>query len=902
MHNSLFQRVHPHFPIFLAPAPGPPRRAVFYCPGRVALAGAEQARGLAEQWQAGGASEDPLGQELEAQAREALAAHQAWQEEPFQPVCLTVYLSNQCNLACEYCYARPRRGRGAGEVISLEHALAGARLVADNCARTGQPFRLVLHGGGEPTVHWDLLQALVAETQDLAAGKGLEWWGYVATNGVMPPGQAAWLGGNLSLVGLSCDGPPDLHDAQRPLAGGGASSPAVVRTAQAILAAGGQMSARATLTPSGLPRLKEIVAYVRGLGVGSARVEPAYGLWQPGPWAASQAASLVEGFLAAQDLARDLDLDLTMSGVRLDELHGPYCQVLRQTLHLLPDGSASACFFCADGDQARQRGKVIGGPGPGGEFWLDDAAIKRHRQAAGRMPGPCASCLAGWHCARSCPEVCQVRPGPSSHNDAPGFRCLVQRGLAQAWVLGAANMADREPEPPAPARPPAKGDSIRRRAARFLAPVKGLVDEGAILGQLEALQTRFQLEERGLPRPPWAQGEFDLTGPRAWERLAGLPTPPVEPAPLSVYVHIPFCRRRCAFCDCHSINPTPAARPRVEAHLLDRLMQDLGHYAALPVVAGRPVTTLHLGGGTPNCLEPGIVARLVKALHEHLAITPATELALESTADLLTPEHLDWLAGLGFTRLHVGVQTLAPALRKALGRRREPKAVLEALALARAQGWVVSVDMLYGLPGQGPEQLLDHLDRLIQAGAQGFSLYELQHSPRNRALSRQKGLTRRDAWENYLLFQCGHAFLRARGFAPNHITHLALPADQNLYYNHARRGEDLLALGPSADGVLGGQIYRHPPLPAYWRLDSQGHPPLQGVMDHSRSGLGLASLSRDLMTARISSPRKALLDKAGLGRPWQRAGMLCRQGDHWEVTANGSWCMATLLNEVGRLI
>jgi len=392
--------------------------SVFYAPGHVAPAPSE---------------------ELLRCAEEAQAAWRRLAEAPFAPECLTLYLNNRCNLACGYCFAAGGREQ-ASQPIDERAALGAARLVARCCANNNKPFHLVLHGGGEPTLDWESVVRLVEGTRAITAQAGVDWFGFLATNGVLPEERAAWLGRELDLVEISCDGPPEIHDRQRPLAGGGPTSLHVERTARALRVAGGRLLVRATITPETVERQTEIVAYLdEVLGATAMRFEPVY---RAAAFAPEQAEWFASRFLAAQREARARGCDLGFAGARIDEIHGPFCDALRHALHLLPDGVATACFFCTDGRGAEAAGMAIGRWDEArGEYTLDADRIAAHRRKVLELPVACRDCINVCHCARECPERCAVADAAP---ETPSFRCLVQRRLAEEWILGAVRTAEED--------------------------------------------------------------------------------------------------------------------------------------------------------------------------------------------------------------------------------------------------------------------------------------------------------------------------------------------------------------------------------------------------------------------------------------------------------------------------
>ncbi len=450
---------HPHLPVYQLDAPG--GRVVLYAPGRLAVVSAAQSARIQRAWLEGQppslASDASIARDLEEAGADASRRWRDRAGAAFAPECLTVYLSNQCQLRCPYCYGTDRQqphgsqAQTAGTTVDPAVVVAAARLVARTCVERAMPFRFVLHGGGDPMVHPALVELLVSATRQIATEHGLDWFGYMATNGMFGEDAARWVAGHISLTGISCDGPPDIQGRQRPRSDGSNSSEQVERTARVLAEAGGRFAVRTTITRRSMDRQSEIVEYLHEhLGATEMRFEPVYG-WSGGrrpEFLEEDAQPFAEAFLAADRTARALGCRLTLSGVRLDELHGPYCNVLRNVLQITPEGLASPCFVHQPATGAAMRPCAIGRlDSSRGEFVLNVDLLDAMRRRAADIPSACAGCINSHHCARGCPEQCDLGLGDSSarppSSDHPGrilggFRCLVQRRVAQAWILDAA--------------------------------------------------------------------------------------------------------------------------------------------------------------------------------------------------------------------------------------------------------------------------------------------------------------------------------------------------------------------------------------------------------------------------------------------------------------------------------
>ncbi len=396
-------------------------------------------------------------------ARLARAAKQAWETlatKPFEPECLTLYLSNRCNLACTYCYAMPpqptlrrrrtqRPSRPDDRFPTLSEGVieAAARRVAHHCAAKGKPLTLVFHGGGEPTLDWSLLQRAWRLGSEIAAENDLHLWSYIATHGVLPEERVLWLAEHFDLIGLSCDGPPDVHGENRPSVSGAMTSDVVQRTAEILQSMEADFVVRATITRAAVDRQSEILEYLCDrLLARRVRFEPVYDArraTQSG-FHADDAELFVAHFLEARRTARGLGCDLQLSGVRLDEIHGPFCNPLREVLQLTPDGSASACFLSVGNGDAMDSTLRMGHLDERtGNFVIDRKRVAAQRLRASHLPLRCRECHNVYHCARDCPDVCLLTEDkpPEDHG---GFRCRVQEILARHEILEMA-IADAEP-------------------------------------------------------------------------------------------------------------------------------------------------------------------------------------------------------------------------------------------------------------------------------------------------------------------------------------------------------------------------------------------------------------------------------------------------------------------------
>ncbi len=185
-----------------------------------------------------------------------------------------------------------------------------------------------------------------------------------------------------------------------------------------------------------------------------------------------------------------------------------------------------------------------------------------------------------------------------------------------------------------------------------------------------------------------------------------------------VYVHIPFCRHRCHYCDFNTYEGLDALHdPYVAA--LEREIGAARH-------AGTPATSVFFGGGTPTLLAPAALARLLDAVRGSIGIAPGAEVTIEANPETVDEATFEELLEAGFNRFSVGVQSLAPHVLERLGRTHSAGTALEALAAARRAGATdLNADLIFGSPWEAPEDWHRSLDGIVAAETAHVSAYAL---------------------------------------------------------------------------------------------------------------------------------------------------------------------------------
>ena len=198
--------------------------------------------------------------------------------------------------------------------------------------------------------------------------------------------------------------------------------------------------------------------------------------------------------------------------------------------------------------------------------------------------------------------------------------------------------------------------------------------------------------------------------------------------PLSLYVHLPWCIRKCPYCDFNS----HALRPEVDADAQERryvqaLLADLE--ASLPLVWGRPVVSVFFGGGTPSLFAPESIARLIEGIRARLPLAPACEITLEANPGTFERARFAAFRAAGVTRLSVGVQSFNDAHLKALGRVHDGAQARAALAEAARAFDTFNLDLMYALPGQTLAELEQDVRSALAFAPPHLSIYHLTIEP-----------------------------------------------------------------------------------------------------------------------------------------------------------------------------
>jgi oxygen-independent coproporphyrinogen-3 oxidase len=311
--------------------------------------------------------------------------------------------------------------------------------------------------------------------------------------------------------------------------------------------------------------------------------------------------------------------------------------------------------------------------------------------------------------------------------------------------------------------------------------------------------------------------------------------------PLSVYVHLPFCRSLCFYCGCTKVVTRDRSK---SAHYIKYLERELRHLGSL--LGEQPaIRQLHWGGGTPTFLAREEMAVLMRMLDAQFARGAATECSIEVDPRSADPGCMEFLAGLGFNRLSLGVQDFDPAVQRAVHRVQSESETRRVLEEARASGFrSVNLDLIYGLPRQTLDSFAATLDKVVALDPDRIALYSYAHLPalfKPQRRIHQAELPSAEAKLQILTLAIGR--LTRAGYVYIGMDHFAKPSDElalaqrqgrlqrNFQGYSAQPESDMLGIGVSAIGRVGPTYYQNAKhLDDYYGALDQGRlPVLRGI-------------------------------------------------------------------------
>jgi oxygen-independent coproporphyrinogen-3 oxidase len=360
---------------------------------------------------------------------------------------------------------------------------------------------------------------------------------------------------------------------------------------------------------------------------------------------------------------------------------------------------------------------------------------------------------------------------------------------------------------------------------------------------------------------------------------------------LGLYLHVPFCTKRCYYC---SFNTAPLERPAEMRRYVQAVHREVRLLAQAPWAAGVGIETIFLGGGTPSLLEPDDLAGMLEAVRGGFAVAADAEVTVECNPESVSRGKLAAYRAAGVNRISLGVQSLDDTILPRLGRLHDARGARAAFEGAREAGYDnVSVDLMYGLPGQDPATWSRSVEGVLGWEPEHLSAYGLTLDAGSRwAVTGVDGLPPESTVvEHYWTLARTAA---ARGFEHYEISNYARPGFRSRHNQVYWRAAEYLALGPGACGFVGDVRYGNvKPVARYCATLETGALPIdtserltpsQQLGERLILGLRLVDgVPRAWLDARADADTTLTRTLA----TWRDAGLLAERADRVALTESG---------------
>lgn len=293
----------------------------------------------------------------------------------------------------------------------------------------------------------------------------------------------------------------------------------------------------------------------------------------------------------------------------------------------------------------------------------------------------------------------------------------------------------------------------------------------------------------------------------------------------SLYIHFPFCIRKCHYCDFYSVILDPSAVDSWVAALLTEIDLDKARFG------DSQIETIYIGGGSPNLIGSKNIRSIFESLNTSFRLQNVREFTVEINPGGVKPDFLNQLKDIGVNRISVGVQSFKNSELKTLGRIHKVEEVLAIFSILNRIGFDhLSLDMIFGIPGQGLVSWERSLKQAVEMGVDHLSLYNLIYEKGTPfyELKEQKKITPTDSELEWRMYEFAHQWLENRGFQHYEISNWAKPGCESIHNSSYWKGSYYLGFGPAAhsyDGISRWWNIRS--VDAYKKRLSEGKSPVE---------------------------------------------------------------------------
>ena len=369
----------------------------------------------------------------------------------------------------------------------------------------------------------------------------------------------------------------------------------------------------------------------------------------------------------------------------------------------------------------------------------------------------------------------------------------------------------------------------------------------------------------------------------------------------SIYIHIPFCKSRCIYCDFYS---TTFGRDYMTsyAHALEHEMCLRKHY-----IKCTRVHSLYIGGGTPSLLPAKVLMDIFAAISRHFTLAPDAEVTIEANPDDVTPDWLRGLSGTPVNRISMGAQTFNDSLLSFLGRRHNAQQIADAVQASKEAGITnISLDLIYGLPGQTMDDWRRDVESALSLGITHLSAYALSYEEVTRLdVMLRKGLIQEADEELYRqMYEQLLTATKEAGFLHYEISNFALPGFHSRHNSSYWKGVPYLGLGAGAHSY-DGHRERRANLP-----DIKGYIAATGDVPHETEELSTEELYNEFIMTRLRTSDGIPISELSpedrryclsMAAPHLAHRLLCLQNEHLSLTQEGIFTSNDIISDLLRV-
>lgn len=372
--------------------------------------------------------------------------------------------------------------------------------------------------------------------------------------------------------------------------------------------------------------------------------------------------------------------------------------------------------------------------------------------------------------------------------------------------------------------------------------------------------------------------------------------------PLGIYVHIPFCCSKCEYCDFYSVSGQ-------DQKLMDRFLRAVCTHIKEtgPLTPGYQVDTVYFGGGTPSYFGAEALAAILTAIRQSFNVSPRAQITFEANPESVTPRLLRRLRGEGFDRVSLGIQTDDDDLLRRLGRPHTYAQAVEAVKKIRKAGYRdLSVDLIFGLPGQTLQAWQDTLTNVLRLQPDHVSCYGLELHPGAPLYSYRDHCGLPDDDTQADMYLAAVEILQSKGFRQYEISNFARKGQVSRHNLKYWTGGEYLGFGPDASSDFGGKrfvmirdlegyidgIQRHGKVIAEIQQVPARERAGEYLMTRLRTTMGINREEYEKQYLLPFDPLEEILEK---DRPY---GYTIREGGRWHLTPEGMLVSNSIISDL----